>query len=116
VIKTSGHTGGCQYIIEEAIAVIIRKFDDSTKSRLGRGCQIFLGTTYQNWGKVYQIAIKYTNWRQIRPNDYKIYQHFPLQIPRKFTQIGIFGLKMYHPATLDSAMNVPSYDDDVSTM
>jgi hypothetical protein len=26
--------------------------------------------------------------------------HFPVQDPPKFTQIGIFGLKMYHLATL----------------
>jgi hypothetical protein len=29
----------------------------------------------------------------------KIDQHFPLQDPPKFTQIGIFGLKTYHLAT-----------------
>jgi hypothetical protein len=27
-------------------------------------------------------------------------QHLPLQGPPKFTQIGIFGLKIYHLATL----------------
>jgi hypothetical protein len=27
-------------------------------------------------------------------------KHLPLQDPQKFTQIGIFGLKMYHLATL----------------
>jgi hypothetical protein len=30
----------------------------------------------------------------------KIYQHLPLQDPPKFTQNGIFGLKIYHLATL----------------
>jgi hypothetical protein len=34
------------------------------------------------------------------PNGYKIYQHLPLQDPPKFTQIGIFGLKIYHLAIL----------------
>jgi hypothetical protein len=30
-------------------------------------------------------------------NCHKIYQQRPLQDPQKFTQIGIFGLKIYHP-------------------
>jgi hypothetical protein len=34
------------------------------------------------------------------PNDQRIYQPFPFQGPQKFTQIGIFGLKIYHLATL----------------
>jgi hypothetical protein len=38
------------------------------------------------------MAINYTN-------DRKINQHFPLA-PPKFTQIGIFGLKINHLATL----------------
>jgi hypothetical protein len=29
-----------------------------------------------------------------------MYQHFPFQGPPKFTQIGIFGLKINHLATL----------------
>jgi hypothetical protein len=29
-----------------------------------------------------------------------VHQHFPSQEPKKFAQIGIFGLKMYHLATL----------------
>jgi hypothetical protein len=35
-----------------------------------------------------------------RPNGHKIYQDYPLQYPQKFTQIGIFGLKTNHLATL----------------
>jgi hypothetical protein len=35
-----------------------------------------------------------------RPNARKIYQHLPLQDPPKCTQIRIFGLKIYHLATL----------------
>jgi hypothetical protein len=50
--------------------------------------------------KIYQIAVKYTNWPQSRPNGQKIYQHLPLQDPPKFTLSGIFGLKIYHLATL----------------
>jgi hypothetical protein len=30
-----------------------------------------------------------------------IYQLLPLQAPEKFTQIGIFGLKIYHLATVE---------------
>jgi hypothetical protein len=59
------------------------------------------------WHKIYQKAIKYTksaikytkrpeNW----PNDHKIYQHLPLQDPPRFTQIGIFALKISHLAKL----------------
>jgi hypothetical protein len=35
-----------------------------------------------------------------RPNGHKIYQHLALQDPTKVTQIGIFGLKICHVATL----------------
>jgi hypothetical protein len=34
------------------------------------------------------------------PNGQRICQTFPFQGPPKFTQIGIFGLKIYHLATL----------------
>jgi hypothetical protein len=73
---------------------------------LEQGCQIFLGTTYQN-GKIYRITIKYTKWpqtisngRKNRQNGHKKYQHLPLQVPPKFTQTRIFGLKICHLATL----------------
>jgi hypothetical protein len=46
------------------------------------------------------MATKYTKWPQSRPNGRKIFQHLPLQDPPKFTQIGIFGLKTNHLATL----------------
>jgi hypothetical protein len=43
------------------------------------------------------MAIKcQENW----PNGHKIYRHLPLQDPPKFTQIGVWGLKIYHLATL----------------
>jgi hypothetical protein len=38
-------------------------------------------------------------WQNIRPNRDKIYQLFSLQDTPKFTQIEIFGLKIYHLAT-----------------
>jgi hypothetical protein len=34
------------------------------------------------------------------PNAHKIYEHLPLQDPPNFTLIWIFGLKLYHLATL----------------
>jgi hypothetical protein len=37
-----------------------------------------------------------------------MYQHHPLQDPPKFTQIGIFGLKIYHLATLHGSWRMPS--------
>jgi hypothetical protein len=73
---------------------------------LEQGCQIFLGTTFQKGKKytklpkIYQIAIKYAKWPERMSNGRKIYQHLPLQDPQKFTRIGIFGLKIDHPATL----------------
>jgi hypothetical protein len=53
-----------------------------------------------NGHKIYQMAIKYTKWPQNIPNGRKICQHFQLQDPPIFTQIRIFGLKIYHLATL----------------
>jgi hypothetical protein len=58
--------------------------------------------------KMYQMAENYNNWTHIVSNGHKIgtlyghktNQHFPIQGPPKFTQIGIFGLKINHLATL----------------
>jgi hypothetical protein len=52
------------------------------------------------------MATKYTKWPQNRPNGPK------MQEPSKFTQIGIFGLKINHLATLVvcSAARLPSSD------
>jgi hypothetical protein len=41
-----------------------------------------------------------TKWPQYRPSEHKIYLHLPFQDPQKFSQIGIFGLKICHLATL----------------
>jgi hypothetical protein len=38
-----------------------------------QGCQIFLGTTYQNGEKIYQITIKYIIWPEDIPNSHNIY-------------------------------------------
>jgi hypothetical protein len=64
-----------------------------------QGCQIFIGTTYQN-GKTIPKGYKITQWSQNGPNGNKMHQLRPLQGPPKFTQIDIFGLKIYHLATL----------------
>jgi hypothetical protein len=53
-------------------------------------------------GKYIPKNTKYTKWQQSLPNGHqigrpyghKIYQHLRLQDPPKFTQIGIFGLKI----------------------
>jgi hypothetical protein len=55
--------------------------------------------------KMYQMNTKFTlNSRKISPMSLKYYklpkQHFPIKSPQKFTQIGIFGLKINHLATL----------------
>jgi hypothetical protein len=49
--------------------------------------------------QVYQMAINYIKCPENLPNSHKIYQHCSLQDPPKFTQIGIFGLRIYHLAT-----------------
>jgi hypothetical protein len=46
-----------------------------------------------NGHKLYQMVVNI-------PNGHKIYQHFPFQGPPKFIQIGIFGLKINHLATV----------------
>jgi hypothetical protein len=48
---------------------------------------------YKNGRKIYQI-------NKNIPNGHMIYQHLTLQDPPKFTQVGIFCLKIYHLATL----------------
>jgi hypothetical protein len=50
------------------------------------------------------MAIKYFQWPLNRPNGQNICQDFPLQDPQKFSQIGIFGLKTNHLATLFGAL------------
>jgi hypothetical protein len=74
---------------------------DWVRETLNQGCQIFLGPNIPKWEKyTYQMATNYTKRPQIIPNGHKIYQHFPIEGPLKFTQIVIFGLKTNHLATL----------------
>jgi hypothetical protein len=86
-----------------------------------QGCQIYLcpnipkrekytkgPQTTPNGHTLYQMGINYTKRPYVIPNDHKlqipngrkIYQHFPFQGSPKYTQIGIFGLKLNHLATL----------------
>jgi hypothetical protein len=74
---------------------------------LEQGCQIFRGTTYPNGKNMYQITINYAKWPQNVPNARKIDQNRPTysnifhcKILQNFPQIEIFGLKIYHVATL----------------
>jgi hypothetical protein len=53
-----------------------------------------------NYHHIYQMSIKYFKWPYNRPNVYNMYQHLPLQDPPKFTESGIFGMKICHLATL----------------
>jgi hypothetical protein len=48
------------------------------------------------------MVIKYPKCPSKIPDGHKIYQHFPILGPPKFIQIGIFGLKINHLATLRS--------------
>jgi hypothetical protein len=73
-------------------------FSWSKHTKLGKIYQI--GKNIPNDDQPYQTAINYTKWTENIPNGHKIYQHFPFQGTPKFTQIGIFGLKTNHLATL----------------
>jgi hypothetical protein len=86
-------------------------FDAAVSFRVARFFLVQLAKT----GKIYQITIKYTKWPQTIPNGHNIYQMAtnytkwpfniptaPLQDPPKFCQIGIFGFKICHLATLVS--------------
>jgi hypothetical protein len=52
-----------------------------------------MNTKCTNGYKISQMSVNYSKWA-------KINQHFPIKGPQKFTQIGIFGLKTNHLATL----------------
>jgi Leu/Phe-tRNA-protein transferase len=51
------------------------------------------------------MAIQYTQQPQDSPNSHERYQHFIFLGPPKFTQIGIFCLKIHHLATLIVTLN-----------
>jgi hypothetical protein len=72
-----------------------------------QGCQIFLDTKYQTGENIpnnNQNITKCPFKMQKCPKKFRLASKyinlFPYQGPPKFTQIGIFGLKTYHLATL----------------
>jgi hypothetical protein len=73
-------------------------------SSSGQGCQIFIVTTYQNGSKYTKMTTKvpngYKRYNLTKKHWHKKFQHLPIQDLPKFTQIGIFGLKIYHLAAL----------------
>jgi hypothetical protein len=58
------------------------------------------GNNVPNEHKIYQMVIKYLKWPQHITNGHKIHEYFSIYGPPKFTQNGIFGLKINHLATL----------------
>jgi hypothetical protein len=72
----------------------------STATRVARFFFIQIYQNIPNDYKLFQIAIKYTKWSKNIKNCRFIYQHFPFQGPPIYTQIGIFGIKINHLATL----------------
>jgi hypothetical protein len=58
-------------------------------------------------GKIIPNNHKHTIWLQNLPNGHKIYQQLQIQDPPKFTQIGVFGLKTNHLATLRESLFLP---------
>jgi hypothetical protein len=85
-------------------AVIPRRFLLTPANRVAR----FFLVHDTKTGKMYQMNTKCTRWSQnfpngrkiCIPNGHKILEHFPISGPIKFTQMGIFGLKTNHLATL----------------
>jgi hypothetical protein len=69
-------------------------------------CNIPKWENIPNYHKTYEMSIKYTKWAWNIPNGHKIYKHLAMQDPQKFTQICIFGMKIYHLATLLVALSV----------
>jgi hypothetical protein len=75
--------------------------------RLKKGLPDFSRSKYTKTGKnlpndqkLCQTAIHYARRPLIIPNGRKIYQHFPFQALRIYTQVGIFGPQINHLATL----------------
>jgi hypothetical protein len=84
---------------------IVHLFCDDVRRLGSRVARLFLvkntqtGENIPNYHELYKMSIKYNN----RPKNGQVsikyrYQHLPLQVPPKFTQIGIFGLKICMPS------------------
>jgi hypothetical protein len=68
------------------------------KTRVARFFAAILAKNIPINQEIYQMATKYNKFPKNR--GHKIYQPLPLQDPKRFTQIWIFELKIYHLATL----------------
>jgi hypothetical protein len=93
----------CHFVRKKSLKEII--FENA----LGPGLPDFSCYNIPKWGKIYQICNQeicipnvHKIWQMAVniPSVHKLYQHLLLQDPPKFTQIWIFGLKIYHLATL----------------
>jgi hypothetical protein len=62
------------------------------------------GKLYQMTTKIYQRAIKYTKWPKNWQNDTKYIDIFHCKTLQNLPKLGFFGLKIYHLATLGSAL------------
>jgi hypothetical protein len=68
--------------------------------RFSQSCQIFLCTSNQNGENLPKKAIQITkNAIKILTGN-EMHQNFPSRSLQKYTQIGIFGMKINHLATL----------------
>jgi hypothetical protein len=76
------------------IATRVARFSKVQYTKTGKIYQ--LNTNYSNGHKIYHMAVKYSKWSS---NTYT-YLRFPFQGPPKYIQIGIFGRKLNHLATL----------------
>jgi hypothetical protein len=80
--------------------------DIDPEAGLTQGCQIFF-VPLTKTVKIFRMTIKYTKWSQNIQNGSKIDEMaikctniFHRSTLKKFTKIGILGLKIYHLATL----------------
>jgi hypothetical protein len=96
------------YILWYNFPALVCCIKKSGSPDLKQSCLVFLCAngkweTYTKWPQT-----RYTKRRQVIctkwpwniPNGHKIYQHFPFKGPTKFAQIGMFGMKINHLATL----------------
>jgi hypothetical protein len=75
----------------------------SLSSRVARLFSVKYTKTWRNVQKRsqhFQMATQYNKCPLNIPNGHKIYQYFPFQGPPKYTQGGIFGMKIFHLASL----------------
>jgi hypothetical protein len=100
----------CEKFVVKYTRHRVRYFFNANQTVQARVARFFLTQytrTAENIPKLplnYQMAIKQTKRPSYVPNDHRIYRPFQFQCPSKFTQIGNFGLKANHLATLVQAL------------